>query len=167
VTDQSTSKPESAPKKSGQPGKPGIAQRRKSRTLALQALYQWQLSGSNVSQIEAEFSADNDMSKVDVSYFRELLRGVPTNLSELNRQIEPLLDRPAQDVDPIEMTLLRMGTYEMMHRVDVPYRVVINEAVELAKKFGGTDGHKYINSVLDKLAPRLRADETRGTRGRS
>jgi N utilization substance protein B len=166
VTDQSTNTPSPASGKSGQPGRPGIAQRRKSRTLALQALYQWELSGSNISQIEAEFSVDNDMSKVDVSYFRELLKGVPTHLSDLHRQIEPLLDRPIQDVDPIEMTLLRMGAYEMMHRVDVPYRVVINEAVELAKKFGGTDGHKYINSVLDKLAPRLRPDETRGTRGR-
>lgn len=142
----------------------GIAQRRKSRTLALQALYQWQLSGSDISQIEAEFSVDNDMSKVDVSYFRELLRGIPKNLSDLNRQIEPFLDRPVQEVDPIEMILLRMGAYEMQYRVDVPYRVVINEAVELAKKFGGTDGHKYINSVLDKLALRLRAAETRGKR---
>ena len=166
MTDQSANKPSLASGKSGQPGRPGIAQRRKSRALALQALYQWQLSGSNISQIEAEFAVDNDMSKVDVSYFRELLKGVPTHLSDLNRQIEPLLDRPLQDVDPIEATLLRMGTYEMMHRTDVPYRVVINEAVELAKKFGGTDGHKYINSVLDKLAPRLRPDETRGTRGR-
>nr|WP_250658864.1 transcription antitermination factor NusB [Alkalimarinus coralli] len=142
----------------------GIAQRRKSRSLALQALYQWQLSGSDVSQIEAEFSVDNDMSKVDVSYFRELLRGIPKNLSDLNRQVEPFLDRPVQEVDPIEMILLRMGAYEMQYRVDVPYRVVINEAVELAKKFGGTDGHKYINSVLDKLALRLRAAETRGKR---
>lgn len=166
MTDQSTNKPSPVSGKSGQPGRPGIAQRRKSRTLALQALYQWELSGSNISQIEAEFSVDNDMSKVDVSYFRELLKGVPTHLSDLHRHIEPLLDRPIQDVDPIELTLLRMGAYEMMHRVDVPYRVVINEAVELAKKFGGTDGHKYINSVLDKLAPRLRPDETRGTRGR-
>ncbi len=144
----------------------GIAQRRKSRSLALQALYQWQLSGSSVSQIEAEFSVDNDMAKVDVTYFRELLRGIPTSLSDLNRQIEPFLDRPVQEVDPIEMILLRMGTYEMLHRIDVPYRVVINEAVELAKKFGGTDGHKYINSVLDKLALRLRAEETRGKRSK-
>ena len=144
----------------------GIAQRRKSRSLALQALYQWQLSGSDVSQIEAEFSVDNDMAKVDVTYFRELLRGVPTNLSDLNRQIEPFLDRSVQEVDPIEMILLRMGAYELQHRVDVPYRVVINEAVELAKKFGGTDGHKYINSVLDKLALRLRAAETRGKRNK-
>lgn len=144
----------------------GIAQRRKSRSLALQALYQWQLSGSNVSQIEAEFSVDNDMSKVDVTYFRELLRGIPASLSDLNRQIEPFLDRPVQEVDPIEMILLRMGTYEMQNRIDVPYRVVINEAVELAKKFGGTDGHKYINSVLDKLALRLRAEETRGKRNK-
>ena len=140
----------------------GIAQRRKSRSLALQALYQWQLSGSSVSQIEAEFSVDNDMTKVDVTYFRELLREIPKSLSDLNGHIEPFLDRPVQDVDPIEMILLRMGTYEMKHRIDVPYRVVINEAVELAKKFGGTDGHKYINSVLDKLALRLRAEETRG-----
>ncbi len=159
MSDQSANNP------SSNPAKPSAGQRRKSRTLALQALYQWQLSGSSVSQIEAEFAVDNDMSKVDVAYFRELLRGVPSSISELNRQIEPLLDRPVQDVDPIELTLLRIGTYELMNRIDVPYRVVINEAVELAKKFGGTDGHKYINSVLDKLAPRLRSAETRGRRG--
>ena len=132
----------------------------------MQGLYQWQFSGADTSQIEAEFSVDNDMSKVDSTYFRELLRGIPKNLTELNRQIEPFLDRPLSEVDPIEMILLRMGTYEMVHRIDVPYRVVINEAVELAKKFGGTDGHKYINSILDKLAPRLRAEEARGKHGR-
>lgn len=82
-------------------------------------------------------------------------------VSDLDKDIEPFLDRPVSDVDPIEMNLLRMGAFEFRHRVDVPYRVVINEAVELAKVFGGTDGHKYINGILDKLSLRLRAAETR------
>ncbi|MCP5162797.1 MAG: transcription antitermination factor NusB [Hahellaceae bacterium] len=144
-----------------QGNQPSAAKRRKARTLALQALYQWQLAKSSVSQIEAEFAVDNDMTKVDVPYFREILRGVTMNKSELEAQFAPFLDRPVDDVDPVELSLLRMGAYELMKRVDVPYRVVINEGVELAKKFGGTDGHKFINGILDKMALRLRAAETR------
>jgi len=85
-------------------------------------------------------------------------------VTEIDREIEPFLDRAISDVDPIEMNLLRMGVFEFKHRIDVPYRVVINEAVELAKVFGGTDGHKYINGILDKLSLRLRAAETRNKR---
>lgn len=129
--------------------------------MVLQALYQWQLGQANLSQIEAEFRTDNDFSKIDEAYFVEVFRAIPKNLSELDKQFDILLDRPVDEVDPIEICLLRMGTYELMHRIDVPYRVVINEAVELAKQFGGTDGHKYVNSVLDKLGPRLRAAENR------
>ncbi len=140
---------------------PSAARRRKARTLALQALYQWQLAKSSVAQIEAEFAVDNDMSKVDVAYFRDILHGVTSQKSELEAHFSPFLDRPVNDVDPIELSLLRMGAYELMKRVDVPYRVVINEGVELAKKFGGTDGHKFINGILDKMALRLRAPETR------
>lgn len=116
-----------------QGNQPSAAKRRKARTLALQALYQWQLAKSSVSQIEAEFAVDNDMTKVDVPYFREILRGVTMNKSELEAQFAPFLDRPVDDVDPVELSLLRMGAYELMKRVDVPYRVVINEGVELAK----------------------------------
>lgn len=143
------------------PKRAGTAQRKKARKLIIQALYQWQISGSGITQIEAEFRADNDFDKIDAEYFKDVFREIPKMVTELDRDIEPFLDRAVSDVDPIEMNLLRMGVYEFKHRIDVPYRVVINEAVELAKLFGGTDGHKYVNSILDKLSLRLRAAETR------
>lgn len=143
------------------PKRPGTAQRKKARKLILQALYQWQISGASIAQIEAEFRADNDFNKIDAEYFKDVFREIPKMVTELDKEIEPFLDRAVADVDPIEMNLLRMGVFEFKHRIDVPYRVVINEAVELAKLFGGTDGHKYINSILDKLSLRLRAPETR------
>ena len=145
----------------GDPGLPKPAMRRRARTLALQALYQRHMAKAEINQIEAEFRVDNDMSKVDVAYFRELLQGVHRHQDELDRLLSPYLDRPLAEVDPIELNLLRLGIFELQHRIDVPYRVVINEAIELAKRFGGTEGHKYVNSVLDKLAPRLRSAETR------
>jgi N utilization substance protein B len=129
--------------------------------MVLQALYQWHLGQASISQIEAEFRTDNDFAKIDEAYFVEVFRAIPKSISELDRQFDVMLDRSIDEVDPIEICLLRMGTYELMHRIDVPYRVVINEAVELAKQFGGTDGHKYVNSVLDKLGPRLRAAENK------
>ena len=142
-----------------QPGAPKPGERRRARVLALQALYQRELSRGPVSDIEAEFIVDNDMSKVDSLYFRDLLRGVDRYQQELDRHFEPFLDRPLVEVDPIERCILRLGTYELAHRIDVPYRVVINESIELAKRFGGTEGHKYVNSVIDKLARRLRSAE--------
>lgn len=152
----------------GQPennqGKSRPADRRKARSLALQALYQRHFSDSPISQIEAEFVTDNDMEKIDGAYFRELLQGVDRSRSDLDRQFEPLLDRPVSDLDPIELAILRIGTFELMNRIDVPYRVVVNEGIELAKRFGGTDGHKYINGILDRLSPRLRPSETRSRR---
>jgi len=154
-------------KPSGQPDKPkktGTAQRKKARKLVLQALYQRHISGASMAQIEAEFKADNNFAKIDANYFSELFGGIPKEITELDRQIEPFLDRPIDDVDPIEINILRMGVYEFAHRVDIPYRVVINEAIELAKQFGGTDGHKYVNGILDKLSLRLRAPETRPPR---
>jgi len=139
---------------------PGYGEmRRRSRRLTLQALYQWQLAGSQVIQIEAEFLTDNDQDKFDKVYFRELLQGITNQSEELDACIEPTLDRPLKELDPIEMALLRLGCFELKESLDVPYRVVINEAVELAKKFGGTDGHKFVNSVLDKLSLRFRSTE--------
>jgi len=146
------------------PRKVTTSQRKRARKLVLQALYQWQLGQSSISQIEAEFRTDNDFSKVDTGYFEEVFRTIPKSTSELDQQYEVLLDRALEDVDPIELAILRIGTYEMMHRVDVPYRVVLNEAVELAKEFGGTDGHKYVNSVLDKLGNKLRSAEVSAQR---
>ena len=133
--------------------------RRKARQLLVQALYQWQVSGSDIGSIEAEFHTDNNMSKVDTEFFGELLHGIPARLDEIDGAYEPLLDRKSQDLDPVSRALLRMGTYELSFRVDVPYRVAINEAVNLAKKFGPTDAYKYINGILDKVAMAKRAVE--------
>ena len=126
----------------------------------MQALYQWLMAGAPLNDIEAEFRAEYDFAHVDLEYFQALLHGIPACVDELDATFEPLLDRGIDDLDPIERTLLRMGTFELRDRIDVPYKVVINEAVALAKKFGATDSHKYINGVLDKAARQLRATET-------
>lgn len=125
----------------------------------MQALYQWHMAGASLSDIEAEFRAEYDFEHVDLEYFQALLHGVPAQVDVLEGLFEPLLDRKLGDLDPIELTLLRMGTFELKERIDVPYKVVINEAVALTKKFGATDGHKYINGVLDKVAHELRKAE--------
>jgi N utilization substance protein B len=137
------------------------AARRKARSFALQAIYQWHMAGADLAKIEAEFRADNDMSKVDLEYFHEILHGVPRELSALDKIITPLLDRNAEEITPVELSILRLATYEMAHRIDVPYKVVINEAVELAKSFGATDGHKYVNGVVDKIAQQVRTVEVK------
>lgn len=133
--------------------------RTKARRTAVQALYQWQLTGQNISEIEAQFVAEHDFSKVDFEYFKELLHQVPLRLHELDDHITPLLDRPLEEVDPVERAILRLGVYELRFRLDIPYRAVINESVELTKMFGAEQGHKYVNSVLDKVARNLRAVE--------
>ena len=154
TTDDAAPKPAPA-------GQPKAGDRRRARVLAMQGLYQRHFSKSAISDIEAEFMVDNDMSKVDLLYFRDLLRGVHREQGELDTLIEPFLDRPLKEVDPIELAIVRLGAYELKHRIDVPYRVVINEGIELAKRFGGTEGHKFVNSILDKLSRRLRMAETR------
>jgi len=135
------------------------AARRKARHYGMQALYQWHMAGAPVSDIEAEFRADYDFSHVDLEYFQSLLHGIPACVDELDNALAPMLDRKLTDLDPIEHTLLRMGMYELTRRIDVPYKVVINEEVALAKKFGATDSHKYVNGVLDKAARQLRKVE--------
>ena len=135
------------------------AERRKARHYGLQALYQWHMAGAALGDIEAQFRADYDFSHVDLAYFQALLHEVPACVDELDAALEPLLDRKLGELDPIEHTLLRMGMYELTRRIDVPYKVVINEEVALAKKFGATDSHKYINGVLDKAARELRKVE--------
>jgi N utilization substance protein B len=125
----------------------------------MQALYQWHMAGAAIGDIEVEFRTDYDFSHVDLEYFQALLHEIPACVDELDEALEPLLDRKLDDLDPIELTLLRMGMYELTRRIDVPYKVVINEEVALAKKFGATDSHKYINGVLDKAARQLRKVE--------
>lgn len=140
--------------------------RRKARQLLVQALYQWQLSGSDLHSIEAEFFADNDMRKVDTGYFRELLHGIPGKLSEIDAAYASHLDRKSSDLDPVSRALLRIGCYELCFRIDVPYKVAINEAVNLAKSFGPTDAYKYINGILDKVAAERRAVEVKAEQRR-
>ena len=135
------------------------AERRKARHYGMQALYQWHMAGASLAAIEGEFREDYDFSHVDLEYFQALLHGVPACVDELDEILTPLLDRKLESLDPIERTLLEMGIFELSRRIDVPYKVVINEAVALAKKFGATDGHKYINGVLDKAARQLRKVE--------
>jgi len=133
--------------------------RSRARQYALQALYQWQMTGQDISVVEHQFLEDEELAKVDVGLFVALLRGVPTRLSHLDAALAALLDRPLEQVDPVERAVLRIGAYELMEHPDIPYRVVINEAVELAKLFGAEQGHRYVNGVLDKLAKRLRSGE--------
>jgi N utilization substance protein B len=135
------------------------AQRRKARHFGLQALYQWTLSGASAADIEAEFRIDNDFQHTDGEYFSAVLKGVVRDVDALEALFSPALDRKLEELDPIERNLLRLGTFELRDRTDVPYKVVINEAVALAKKFGATDSHRYINGVLDKVARDLRTLE--------
>lgn len=136
------------------------AARRKARHYAMQALYQWQMADNTLNAIEAEFHADNDMKNVDTQYFNELLHKVPQQLTEIESAFAPYMqDRDLSELDPVTQALLRLSAYELMFRIDVPYKVVINESVSLAKKFGAADSHKFINGVLDKLAAEKRQIE--------
>jgi N utilization substance protein B len=126
--------------------------RRAARELALQALYQVHMSGASAIDVQAEFLVDQDFKNADKRMFGQLLRGVAVQRESLDLMIEQYLDRKLSDLDPIELNVLRMGAYELSDSVSVPYRVVINECIELGKVFGATDGHKYVNSILDKIA---------------
>ncbi len=133
--------------------------RHKARRLATQALYTWQVAGQSLTDIETEYCLDIDMKKVDGDYFHELLHKVPAHLDELDGHLAPLLDRTIDEVDGDERSILRLGCYELAYRLDVPYRVVINESVKLAKTFGADQSHKYINGILDGVAKKLRTTE--------
>lgn len=133
--------------------------RSRARQAAIQALYQWQLTGQQPESIERDFISDSELSGVDVEYFRHLVLEVPRRQQELDGRLGPCLDRELRDVDPVERAILRVGAFEFEFHPEIPYRVVINEAVELAKIFGAEQGHRYVNAVLDRLAARLRPDE--------
>ena len=133
--------------------------RSRARHHAVQAVYQWQMTGQDVGDVVGQFLASQDGTKFEVEYFRDLLRGVATNLNALDACLQPHVDRPIAQIDPVERAILRLGAYELAHHPEVPYRVVINEAVELAKVFGAEEGHKYVNGVLDKVARALRSAE--------
>jgi N utilization substance protein B len=133
--------------------------RRKSREFALQGLYQWQLGGGTASQVLKNLSELDGFAKADEAFLEAELKGAIAEVESLRGRLEPLADRKWNDVSPIERSILLIGAWELVHCPDIPYRATINEAIELGKRFGGTDGHKYVNGVLDKLAKSVRPDE--------
>ncbi|MEZ0153747.1 MAG: transcription antitermination factor NusB [Candidatus Reddybacter sp.] len=140
--------------------------RKKARHMLVQALYQWQLSGASIGAIEAQYMAEKGMAKADSEFFRELLHEIPVKLEELDAAYREFLDRDPEALDPISLAVLRISVYELLHRIDIPYRVVINEAVNLAKTFGPTDAYKYINGVVDRVAARARRVEIAASKGK-
>lgn len=135
------------------------AARRKARRFALQALYGWQISHNDLSEIEVHYLRDNDMRKVDRTYFHDLLHGVAAKLDQVDAALEPVLDRPLGELTQVEKAILRISAFELIERLDVPARVVINEGIELAKMFGADESFKYVNGVLDKMAKTQRQAE--------
>ena len=135
--------------------------RRRSREFALQGLYQWQLAKGDPAAIVRQLAESKGFDKIDADYFRTLLEGTIAAAPELEKAIAPHLDREYARLSPVERGVLLLAGYELAHQPEVPYRAVINEAVELAKSFGGTDGHKFVNGVLDKLAAQLRGSKMR------
>jgi N utilization substance protein B len=140
--------------------------RSRARRRALQALYQWQITGQEASEILGQFKAVQDMNGVDETYFEALLRGVVAGQEGLDAALEPFLDRPIGQVDLMERVVLRIGAYELLNCPDLPYRVVLDECVDLAHRFGSEQGHSYINAVLDKAARQWRGAEADSTGGR-
>ncbi len=133
--------------------------RRKARELAVQAVYSWQLSQNNIAEIETNFLSENSARRFDIAYFQQLFRGVATQVGALDEKISPHVDRPLEDVDHVEKAILRVAVYEVSDCRDVPYRVIINEAIELAKSFAADDSHKFVNGVLDKVVKLERPNE--------
>lgn len=138
--------------------------RHRAREFALQGIYQWLLSNEDSGVIDAHIRQAHGFDKADAAHFNALLHGAIRDVIRLREKISPLIDRPLNQLSPIEHAALLIGAYELEHHLEIPYKVVINEAVELTKSFGGIDGHKYVNGVLDKLAARIRTVETSAPR---
>jgi len=139
--------------------------RRRARELVLRGLYERQVGRGDANAIAASLEAGPEFADADAEYFRALWQGVTRGYDELVATVAPDVDRRVDELAPIERALLVIGTWELADRLDIPYRVVISEGIELAKRYGGTDGHKFVNAVLDRVAARLRADEIRVLRG--
>jgi len=133
--------------------------RTNARKAAVQALYQWQMTGQNLSQIELQFHEEERLKDAQKSYFTELFHGIPKNLESIDQTLAEFVDRPVDLIDPVERAILRIGVYELLHRLDMPYRVVLNEGINLAKCFGADGSHKYVNGILDKIARQKRTVE--------
>lgn len=139
--------------------------KQKARKLLVQALYSWELGGIDLQTIEVNFHIGNDMSKIDRDLFKKVLYEVPKNLSKIDECYRPYLDREQDQLDPVSRAILRIATYELLFSIEVPYKVAINEGVNLAKTFGPTDAYKFINSVLDRVAAQSRAVEVSANKG--
>lgn len=144
---------------------PGKSPRHRARELALQGVYQWSITKGDAAQIEKQIHAEKNLGRYDRELFSKLLRGTLKQHSDLEALLAPHLDRPIAELSHVEFAVLLLGAFELTQHIEVPYKVVINEAVELAKTFGGVDGHKFVNGVLDKLAPKVRAPEFAGRNG--
>ncbi len=131
--------------------------------MLLQALYQWTITALSANEIDAQFHAESDMESVDVEYFQSVLRYITSHAEQLDALVVDLLDRPAKELDPVSLSILRIGAYEFSERLEIPYKVVINEGINLARKFGPAESSKFINAVLDRLAVKLRPVEVKGT----
>ncbi|HEX4044985.1 MAG TPA: transcription antitermination factor NusB [Gammaproteobacteria bacterium] len=133
--------------------------RHNARRYAMQALYQWQIAGTPINEIEHEFLHYHVDKKLDLVYFKDLIHGISKHQHELDHEMQPFLTRSMQEIDPVELAVLRLAVYELIKQPAIPYRVIINEALELTKKFGSTESHKFVNSVLDKVAKKTRMIE--------
>ncbi|MDD3883805.1 MAG: transcription antitermination factor NusB [Gallionella sp.] len=144
------------------PKKTPVSPRHRSRELAMQGIYQWRIAATDVQQIETHILAEKNLGRYDRALFSKLLCGALAEHADIEALLAKYLDRPLAELSPVEFAVLLLSAYELVHHIEVPYRVVINEAVELAKTFGGTDGYKYVNGVLDKLVPEIRTLEFSG-----
>ena len=139
--------------------------RSRARRYVIQALYEWQMSGNLPRDIEQQFLIEHQSRKFDRPYFNELLLGVCEQVEERDTEISPLSDRPFKEINPVEKAILRLGCFELKNRIDIPYRVVINEAIELTKTFGADQAHRFVNGTMDKLAEKIRKDEVAAKKG--
>ena len=139
--------------------------RTNARKAAVQALYQWQMAGHNLPEIERQFLEEERLKDAQKSYFVEIFYGVPKNLEVIDQALSEFVDRPVDSIDPVERAILRIGTYELLNRLDMPYRVVLNESINLAKYFGADGSHKYVNGILDKIAQKIRVVEVKAKNG--
>ena len=138
--------------------------RGKARRFAMQAIYQWQMTGDSITDIKQQFFNDNNFSVIDSAYFSELVSGVASSISELDPLLEKYMTRLVESVDPVERSILRLATYEFIHRLDVPYRVVLNEAISITKEYCADNSHTFVNAVLDKVAKEIRHTEVQSVR---
>ena len=145
---------------------PSASQRHRARSAVVQALYQWEMSGYSMTRVAAMFRADNDLKRADTVFFHDALTTINKKYDELVDSFKPYLSREYRELTPVERNILLLGAYELSLRIDIPYKVVISEAVALSKKFGATDGHKFVNGVLDQLASQMRSIEVQAHRSR-